>query len=369
MLHDPNSRERAQTSAGSLDGQARCVLVIGSQGVLGSLLARAFADAGWQVRRGGRRHEVAPDFRHVDLDEPETVATAARGADLVVNPVPDPRLVPERIVLDRGGLLVNVSALPAAEGRSLGQRATSPRGTVVMNAGIAPGITNLVAADLLAAHPQADEIELAFTVSTRSTSGPAGGDFAHRNLTTRARHRTASIPLPEPFGRRRCLGFAEPDAGWLGAVAAGRSVNSYVCLAERSAHRAMLALNAAGLMSRLPRAALGSARSPGGGPSREPVAHWTAVLERGRRIAARTLECRGDYRGASESAVVFAQALLDDGAGALRGVFGPEDLLDLDRLTPPLRGVGISVVDRLGGREPAGELEAGRPRTPGASRR
>jgi NAD(P)-dependent dehydrogenase (short-subunit alcohol dehydrogenase family) len=352
MMQTPDSRARTQTSAGSLDGQARCVLVIGSQGVLGSLLARAFADAGWDVTRGGRRPEAAPDFRHVDLDEPETVATAARGTDLVVNPVPDPRLVAERIVLDRGGLLLNVSALPAAEGRSLGQRATSARGTVVMNAGIAPGITNLVAADLLAAHPEADEIELAFTVATRSTSGPAGGDFAHRNLTTLPRHRTALIPLPEPFGRRRCLGFAEPDAGWLGAVAAGRAVNSYVCLAERGAHRAMLALNAAGLMSRLPRAALGSAPSPNGEASREPVAHWTAVLERGRRIGARTLECRGDYRGAAESAVVFAQALLDEGAAAFRGVFGPEDLPDLDRLTPSLREVGISVVDRLGDREP-----------------
>lgn len=357
-MHNPDRREQAQAGARSLDGQARCVLVIGSQGVLGSLLARAFAGAGWEVRRGGRRPEATPDFRHVDLDEPETLATAARGADLVVNPVPDPRLVAERIVLDRGGLLVNVSALPAAEGRSLAQQATSPRGTVVMNAGIAPGITNLVAADLLAAYPQADEIEFAFTVSTRSTSGPAGADFAHRNLTTLPRHRTAMIPLPEPFGRRRCLGFAEPDAGWLGTVAAGRPVSPYVCLAERSAHRAMLALNAAGLMSRLPRAALGSAPSLAGEASREPVAHWIAVFERGQRIAARTLECRGDYRGAAQSAVVLAQALLDEGAGAFRGVFGPEDLLDLDRLTPSLREMGISVVDRLGDRELAGDLEA-----------
>ena len=128
-----------------------------------------------------------------------------------------------------------------------------------MNAGIAPGVTNLIAADLLAAHPEADEVELAFTVSTKSTSGRAGADFAHRNLTALARHRTTVIPLPEPFGARRCLGFAEPDAGWLGAAAANLAVGTYVCIAERPVHRAMLALNAAGVMSRLPRAAL---RSP-----------------------------------------------------------------------------------------------------------
>ena len=335
--------------AGSSGPKRRRVLVIGSQGVLGSLLGRAFARAGWAVVRGGRRPDEQAGFRHVDLDEPETVAAAIGNVDLVVNPVPDRGLRAERIVLDRGGLLINVSAMPAEAGRGLADQTTTPRGTVVMNAGIAPGLTNLIAADLLAAHPEADEVELAFTVSTKGTSGPAGGDFAHRNLTALGRHRTAFIPLPEPFGNRRCLGFAEGDAGWLGAVAADRAVNPYVCLAESSAHRAMLLLNTAGVISRLPRAVFGSnPTTDGDEASREPVAHWVAVLEQGRRIAARTLECRGDYLGAAESAVVFAQALVDDGGDAQgrNGVFGPEDLLALDPLTAPLRAAGISVVDR-----------------------
>jgi NAD(P)-dependent dehydrogenase (short-subunit alcohol dehydrogenase family) len=196
----------------------RRVLVIGAQGVLGALLVRGFEHAGWKVTRGGRRPDERSDFLHVDLDEPETVSTAIGHADVVLNPVPDDELVAERMVLDQGGLLINVSAMPAAAGRRLRQESTTTRGTVVMNAGIAPGVTNLIAADLLAVHPEADEVELAFTVSTRSTSGRAGGDFAHRNVTTVPRHRTAVIPLPEPFGTRRCLGFAEPDAGWLGEL-------------------------------------------------------------------------------------------------------------------------------------------------------
>jgi len=36
---------------------ARSVLVVGAQGFLGSLLARAFADEGWRVTRAGRRPE------------------------------------------------------------------------------------------------------------------------------------------------------------------------------------------------------------------------------------------------------------------------------------------------------------------------
>lgn len=241
------------------DMHDRRVLIIGSQGVLGSLLVGAFAGAGWEVLRGGRRPDERADFRHVDLDEPETVAGAITEVDLVINPVPDAGLTAERLVLDRGGVLINVSAMPAHAGRRLQEQTPRARGTVVMNAGIAPGVTNLIAADLLAAHPEADEVELAFTVSTKSTSGRAGADFAHRNLTALARHRTTVIPLPEPFGARRCLGFAEPDAGWLGAAAANLAVGTYVCIAERPVHRAMLALNAAGVMSRLPRAAL---RSP-----------------------------------------------------------------------------------------------------------
>ena len=290
----------------------------------------------------------APASATFDLDEPETVAAAIGEADLVVNTVPEPGLTAERMVLDRGGMLINVSAMPAEAGRCLRREAATARGTVVMNAGIAPGLTNLIAAGLLATHPEADEVELVFTVSTRSTSGRAGGDFGHRGLTTAGRHRTKVIPLPPPFGVRRCLGFAEPDGGWLGSVVGDRAVSPYVCIAERTTHRAMLGLNKAGLMSRLPRAAFGSPSTDRGDVSEEPVAHWIAVLRRGERIAAQTLECRGDYRGAAAGTAVFARTLIADGAGSAlpRGVFDPEDLLSLDRLAPALREHGIAAVNQ-----------------------
>lgn len=325
------------------------VLVIGAQGVLGALIVRAFETAGWTVAGAGRRPGPGTGFCHVDLDEPMTVAAAIEEAHVVINVVPDRGLTAERMVLDRGGMLINVSAMPAGAGRRLRQETRTAQGTVVMNSGIAPGVTNLIAADLLAAHPEADEIELAFTVSARSTSGRAGGDFGHRNLTTVGRHRTKIIPLPQPFGPRRCLGFAEPDGGWLGSVAGDRTVSPYICIAEKVTHRALLALNKACLLSRLPRAAFGSPlKTEQGDPSDEPVAHWVAVLQRGERIAAQTLECRGDYRGAAASAVVFARALMARDAGDTlpRGVFDPEDLLSLDDLAPALREEGIAAVDQ-----------------------
>src|ERR1700684_2229021 len=135
-------KEQAQMSE-SLEWPAPRVLVIGAQGVLGSLLSGAFAQAGWSVLRGGRRPDEGADFRHVDLDEPETVARAGSEVDVIVTAVPDLGLTAERMVLDRGGLLINVSALPARAGRELRARTSRARGTVVMNAGIAPGVTNL----------------------------------------------------------------------------------------------------------------------------------------------------------------------------------------------------------------------------------
>jgi uncharacterized protein YbjT (DUF2867 family) len=41
-------------------------LVIGAQGLIGSFLAGALREAGWEVRRGGRRPEHSVDFRHAN---------------------------------------------------------------------------------------------------------------------------------------------------------------------------------------------------------------------------------------------------------------------------------------------------------------
>lgn len=321
------------------------VLVIGANGVLGGLVANTFQDAGWSVRRGGRR--PASDGTFVDLEQPDTVARTISPEELVINSVPDPGLVAERRVLEQGGMLINISALPAAAGRALRAIAGDARGTVIMNAGIAPGLTNLVAADLLAAHPEADEVQMVFTLSTTIPRGRASAEFAHRGLTAVARHRTVVIPLPVPFGERRCLGFGEDDAGWLGGVAEGRIVRTYVCIAERWAHRSLLALNRTGTMTKLPRAAFGSrppARSSDA--SREPVAHWVAVSRKGQCLGARTIECEGDFVHAARATVAFAEQGRDRGRPG--GCFDPEEIFTLTDLEATLRAGGIRVVSRTG---------------------
>ncbi len=68
--------------------------------------------------------------------------------------------------------------------------------------------TNLLAAGLLARHPEADEVELVFTISVKGSAGPAGG---HPDwLTATKRHRTTVVRLPEPFGEVLTIGELEP---------------------------------------------------------------------------------------------------------------------------------------------------------------
>lgn len=325
------------------------VVVIGAGGALGSLTAQVFEDAGWEVFRGGRGAHRDGDWRPIDLDRPETIASGLEGVDVVVNTVPHIGVLAERFVIDHGGVLLNTSALPVEYVEPLRVRRSTALGTVVVGAGIAPGLTNLVAADLLATHPDADEIEVVFTLSVTATTGRQGVGFLHRHLMAMPRHGTAEVPLPAPFGTRRCLGFAEPERAWIGDLAGARTVRSYACIAEPGVHDALLARNELGAFAKLPPATPADrAAANRMGVSNEPVAHWVCVRRSGKRIAARTIRCAGDYRGAAHATVALAHALQDARARALlpSGVFGPEGLVKLAQLEPYLAASEIRVVSQ-----------------------
>ena len=251
-------------------------LVIGAQGVLGALMVRAFEAAGWVVRSGARRPR--PGQIEIDLGRRDSIAAAVDEHELVVNTVPHPDLLAERYVLEHGGALINVSDLPAAAARSLRAVGGGARGTVVMNAGLAPGVTTIVAADLLGLHPAARELEIVFTLSLSVSRGPASADFIHRGLTAVSRHRTALVRLPSPFGERRCLGFGEGDAGWLGGIAEGRIVRQYVCIAEPAVHERLLGLNSAGAMASMPRSLIELRKQRANGTRRQRTG---CALDRG----------------------------------------------------------------------------------------
>ncbi|HYB28185.1 MAG TPA: hypothetical protein VEF89_16335 [Solirubrobacteraceae bacterium] len=308
--------------------------------MLGGLTVSAFSEAGWEVRsgvRGARAGEI-----ELDLDQPQSVRAALREHELVVNTVPHRDLIAERLVLEHGGTLINIATLPAAATRGLRAVAGGARGTVLMNAGLAPGVTTIVAADLLRRHPEAEELEMVFSLATAVPRGPASVDFVQRGLKTVARHRTVGVPLPEPFGERTCVGFGEDDAGWLGGIAEGRIVRPYICVLEAPMHEWLLTLNDVGGLTRLSKALIRS-RPPDADrtPSQEPVAHWVAAVRGDRRLAVWTVQCRGEFVHTARSALVFAEALLARQPGG--GCFDPEEICTLEDVGPELEAVGINV--------------------------
>lgn len=325
---------------------ARAVLVIGAHGVLGGALVRAFEDAGWRVLLGVRRTDGARGLMVVDLERPETVAAAIAGVDLVLDTVPHPELTAERVVLREGGALIDVSMRPAAACRRLREETTSARGTVVLNAGRTPGVSNLVAADLLAAHPDADAVEIAFSFSAGGASGRAGGESLHRHLTSARRHSTAVIPFPAPVGPTRCVRFAESESGWLGDLADHRTVATYARFSPRALQRALLIANASGLMQVLPLRAFVPRR--GHRPiqlTTEPLTEWVAVLRQGVHLAARTITGAGNYRVTAAAALVLAEALLDPARrDRIRpGCFEPQELFTLPELEADLLARGLAI--------------------------
>jgi hypothetical protein len=318
-------------------------LVIGAQGVLGALTVGAFDAAGWTMRSGARRPR--PGQIEIDVGRPESIAAAVDEHELVVNTVPHPDLLAERYVLEHGGVLINISDLPASAGRSLRAIAGGARGTVVMNAGLAPGVTTIVAADLLGLHPHAGELEIVFTLSLSAPRGPASAEFIYRGLTAVSHHRTAHVHLPTPFGERVCLGFGEGDAGWLGGIAEGRIVRQYVCIAEPAVHEELLGLNSAGAMARVRRSLIAVRKQCADGTAgSEPVAHWVAAIRAGRVLGARTVECVGGAVSAARSTVVFAEALRTETPPS--GCFNPEEIWTLAAVEARLRAAGVSVMPR-----------------------
>jgi hypothetical protein len=335
---------------------AKRVLIIGGHGFLGTTIAAAFAQSGWDVLRGSRSPQES-STAHVDLADPDTIRHASADVDLVVNTVPDTGLVAETVILHGGGLLLNVSTLPQRPVRTFRDHAgqTSHPGTVVFNAGLAPGITNLVIADLLRTHPHADGVEIAMALQTKGMSGRSGVHFVHENLAAASsqdkrirHHATTRIPLPPPFGTRTCFGFGEGQGGWLLGTAGNRSLHTYGYIDANALHNAILGLNAMRLLSLLPIAPLlmGHNTIPAT-PTAEPVAHWLAVLHEGSRIAARTVRCSGDYHCTGVATVVTAEALLQSDADKPGGCFTVEELITLADVESALKQRGITVESEL----------------------
>jgi NAD(P)-dependent dehydrogenase (short-subunit alcohol dehydrogenase family) len=326
----------------------RSVLVIGAQGALGRVCVEKLRDRGFGVIRAGRRPENAPDFRLVDLDEPQSVADACSGVDLVVTTVRHSGHAAEHAVARDGGMLLSVASLRASDRAELKEDEKEARGLVVLHAGGAPGTYTLILKEMLAEHPDADGLEIAATFSLLQGSGRgATVDFAYPVLTSARRHPTRVFEFRAPIGRRRCMLVAGPEVGFFGELADGRSARVYVGLLERWAQAEFLTLNALGLWKRLP---LGFFTAGSAWKSRrtttEPRRDILAVTRGEERLAACAVEFSGDYQATAVATVMFSEALLARRAAdpTLRGVIGAEEMFDLSEFRDGIDRSGTRIV-------------------------
>jgi hypothetical protein len=316
-------------------------LVIGAQGVLGKFIAEALS-GDWEVTRAGRRPEEAADFRQLDLADPKSVSNGVRGFDLVVSTAHETSLALERTILDQGGTLIDLIELSETERAHLGE-VGDPKGLVVSDTGLG-GVAYLAIAELLESHPEADAAEYALMVSASGSTGRAGGLFAHKLLTGSRHHETATVPFPEPFGTRRGLEVGQGTDGVPRTTISEVPIRHYLCMLPSPLNGVLLALNAARLVSVLPKVSFtAGARKVPDELTDERICEWVAVSANGERIAAQTVEGEGYYRMTTAATVVFAEVLAARQENGLRSI---EKLVSLSELRTALDEQGVSVRKR-----------------------
>ncbi len=323
----------------------KTVLVIGAQGVLGGLAAEVLRANGWRVLRAGRRPEDATDFRWVDLAQPQSIASACSGVDMVINAVEDGACRAERHVLQQGGLLLNMATIKAADRDRLLASVPQAKGSVIFGVGYS-GLTGIAIKDLLAQHPEADHVDAAYTLSIRGMSGGAGALFGHRLLTGGSRRPSREFDFAAPFGQLTCLEVDARHERWVDPVSLGqRSSRFYLSLAETGVFRLCRWLDRVGLLARLPAAWI-KPRPPQSrrieDASTEPMMTWLGVSQNGQPLASCVLSAKGDYLTTARIAELMARLVL---AGERRhsGLFNVDTWFDWTEIAPQLSTLGIAL--------------------------
>ncbi|MHB8381059.1 MAG: hypothetical protein ACYDC3_01785 [Candidatus Binataceae bacterium] len=315
------------------------VLIIGGQGALGSIVAEAIRARGdLTVLIGGRRAERREDFRFVDLERPETIASALAGVDFAISTVADPQFELERVAVEIGARSINISSAVLPIGGHVSLRG---RGLAIVHAGLAPlGLQALIAKAMIARYPEAARLEVAMCFSARGASGPQGREFAYQALTRRPFEPSRTIEFSAPIGRRRCFSAAIPDGEILHSLIPEGEAGVFVGFAEPMIHRALGVMRSSGMIRLIPRAMFVGRAAPSApaAATTEPMRQWVAVYDAGGgRLGATVTEGEGDYSTTALVTRAFLDALIE----RLKtrkpfGVHSAEKFFNLAEVTPYL---------------------------------
>ncbi|OJF10566.1 saccharopine dehydrogenase NADP-binding domain-containing protein [Couchioplanes caeruleus] len=154
------------------------VLVLGGYGAVGARVVAELRRRGDEPIVAGRDPQRAE--RVVDLADPAALRAAAAGAEVVVNAAghEDPAIAQE--VTDAGAAFVDVTATTAYVAALQRLR---PRRPILASVGLAPGLTNLLAAAAHAAAP--GPVEIAVLLGAGERHGAAATAWSYRLLGRR----------------------------------------------------------------------------------------------------------------------------------------------------------------------------------------
>jgi len=173
-----------QRAVHALPGEAREIVLLGGSGDVGTRLSRLLLENTDAVVTtvSRRNHEVSPPaggrLRHVsfDLSQPERLETAASALIVNLTEVTPPAYA--RHVVDSGGYWLESSATPAYLGaiEAALEGAADP-GTAILGVGAAPGLTNLLAAEIAAKAPETVQIDIGIEMGMGRHYGAAATEW------------------------------------------------------------------------------------------------------------------------------------------------------------------------------------------------
>lgn len=308
-------------------------LILGARGAVGRVIADDLRRRGHRVTPAGRR--PTPGGLPLDLAAPgglTALRAAAAGFDVIVNAsgVEEPALGAAVGTTP----LVDVSATGAyLDGLADAVRAAGQPTTVVLGAGLVPGLSTLLIADL--SPRPGDDVDVAVVLGSGEEHGPAAVRWT-AELAGRSLHEPpepGTVPnlrerrrLSGPLGERTHLRADFPDHVLLGR-AGGYAVRSYLALTSP------LATAALGLVGRFPGLRPLVSRAPHVGGDA-----WSLHARIRRTGETRTAQGAGQSRATgmlTARAALAAVAAPTEGAVPMSHLLALADLTDIPDLAAP----------------------------------
>lgn len=324
------------------------MLVLGGTGAVGRHVATLLAERDHHVLVGSRHLDQAEavaagidgaEARHVDIGHPESVSETP---GVAVNCTGIEDAVSVQRWRDAGWGVIDITASsPYASELAQAPTAGPP---LLVGVGLIPGLTSVLARDLVARNPSTTSVTISCLVGLGEDYGNASRDWTYAQLgrpiddrsdTFRNFSEPDTIEFPAGFGRRPAWRFDFADRALL-PEHLGVPVTTRYCFDSRVAGRALAVASAVPVAAAALRRLNRLSRSTVGG-----TAWWAGVIETDTG-ARSTAIGNGQSHGTAAVTSIAAERIALDRASSARHFW---DLVDAPTLIAEVSDLGILISD------------------------